>query len=141
MTVKALEELIRAGASLASGQAVGRAAVGEAANRRSIPPPVTASGRRRRRPAARHGARSTGGVARLSHVAWLPTRCWAVGRWRMGRETPPPLPPPGLVVRLRWGPERETEAGLNPWLGVSAPHLRRQEPLDCDRVCGSWRQS
>lgn len=68
----------------------------------------------------------------LSHVAWLPTRCWAVGRWRTERETPQP-PPPG--PRLR--PEPETEPRRSPWLGVIAPHLRRREPRDCDRVCGS----
>lgn len=77
----------------------------------------------------------------MCHVGWLPTRCWAVGRWRTERETPPPLPGLGLELRLRLGPEPETEPILSPWLGVSAPHLRRQEPLDYDRVCGSWKQS
>ena len=77
----------------------------------------------------------------MSHVAWLPTRCWAVGRWRTERETPPPPLPPGLGLRLRRGLELETEPRLSPWLRVSAPHLRRQEPRDFGRVCGSWRQS
>lgn len=82
----------------------------------------------------------SGAEPRLSHVAWLPTRCWAVGRWRTERETPPPLPP-GLGLRLQRGLELETEPRRRAWLRVSAPHLRRQEPRDFDRVCGSWRQS